>query len=69
MAFLRKDANGKQILVVCNFNPVLREGYALGAPNSGTYKEILHSDDEAFGGAGTVHNKAVRSKKKPLHGF
>ena len=43
--------------------------YALGAPNSGTYKEILNSDDEAFGGAGTVHNKAVRSKKKPLHGF
>ena len=69
MAFLRKDANGKQILVVCNFNPVLREGYTLGAPNSGTYKEILNSDDEAFGGAGTVHNKAVRSKKKPLHGF
>ena len=24
---------------------------------------------QAFGGAGTVHNKAVRSKKKPLHGF
>ena len=69
VAFLRKDANGKQILVVCNFNPVLREGYTLGAPNSGTYKEILNSDDEAFGGAGTVHNKAVRSKKKPLHGF
>ena len=69
VAFLRKDANGRQILVVCNFNPVLREGYTLGAPNSGTYKEILNSDDEAFGGAGTVHNKAVRSKKKPLHGF
>ena len=69
MAFLRKDANGKQILVVCNFNPVLREGYTLGAPVAGSYKEILNSDDEAFGGAGTVHNKAVRSKKKPLHGF
>ena len=41
----------------------------MGAPNSGTYKEILNSDDEAFGGVGTVHNKAVRSKKKPLHGF
>ena len=69
VAFLRKDASGKQILVVCNFNPVLREGYTLGAPNSGTYKEILNSDDEAFGGSGSVHNKAVRSKKKPLHGF
>ena len=53
VAFLRKDASGKQILVVCNFNPVLREGYTLGAPNSGTYKEILNSDDEAFGGSGS----------------
>ncbi len=69
IAFLRKDANGKQILVVCNFNPVLREGYALGAPVAGTYKEILNSDDEAFGGSGAVHNKAVRTHKKPLHGF
>ena len=69
VAFLRKDAEGKQILVVCNFNPVLREGYTMGAPVSGTYKEILNSDDAEFGGSGTIHNKAVRSKKKPLHGF
>ena len=69
IAFLRKDASGKQILVVCNFNPVLREGYTLGAPVAGTYKEILNSDDEAFGGSGAVHNKSVRTHKKPLHGF
>ena len=69
VAFLRKDAAGKQILVVCNFNPVLREGYTLGAPVSGTYKEVLNSDDEAFGGSGTVHNKSARTHKKPLHGF
>lgn len=69
IAFLRKDAAGKQLLVVCNFNPVLREGYSLGVPVSGTYKELLNSDDAAFGGSGAVHNKAQRSKKKPLHGF
>ena len=69
VAFLRKDAAGKQILVVCNFNPVLREGYTLGAPVAGAYKEVLNSDDEAFGGSGTVHNKSVRTHKKPLHGF
>ena len=69
IAFLRKDAAGKQILVICNFNPVLREGYTLGAPVSGTYKEILNSDDAAFGGSGTVHNKPVRTHKKPQHGF
>ncbi len=55
--------------MVCNFNPVLREGYTLGAPVAGTYKEILNSDDEAFGGSGAVHNKAVRTHKKPMHGF
>ena len=69
IAFLRKDTAGKQILVVCNFNPVLREGYTLGAPVAGTYKEVLNSDDEAFGGSGAVHNKSVRTHKKPLHGF
>ena len=50
-------------------NPVLREGYSLGVPVSGTYKELLNSDDAAFGGSGAVHNKAQRSKKKPMHGF
>ena len=69
IAFLRKDTAGKQILVVCNFNPVLREGYTMGAPVAGTYKEILNSDDAAFGGSGTVHNKPVRTHKKPMHGF
>ena len=69
IAFLRKDASGKQILVVCNFNPVLREGYTLGAPVAGAYKEVLNSDDEEFGGSGAVHNKSVRTHKKPMHGF
>ena len=48
---------------------VLREGYTLGAPVAGSYKEILNSDDAEFGGSGAVHNKAVRTHKKPMHGF
>ena len=69
VAFLRKDAAGKQILIVCNFTPVLRDGYIMGAPVAGSYKEILNSDDAAFGGSGLHHNKSVRSKKVPMHGF
>ena len=68
IAFLRRDAKGKMVMVVCNFNPVLREGYKLGVPNSGTYKEILNSDDVAYGGSG-VTNGSVRSKKVASHGF
>ena len=35
---------------------------------AGTYRELLSSDDEAYGGGG-VHNKALRSRKTPMHGF
>ncbi|HJD21972.1 MAG TPA: 1,4-alpha-glucan branching protein GlgB [Candidatus Gemmiger faecigallinarum] len=66
--FLRRDAAGKMILVACNFNPVLREGYKLGVPVSGTYKELLNSDDAKYGG-GDVHNAPVRSVKGAMHGF
>ena len=41
----------------------------MGAPVTGTYKEVLNSDDAAFGGSGAVHNKPVRTHKKPMHGF
>ena len=69
VAFLRKDAAGKQIMIACNFTPVLRESYIVGAPVAGSYKELLNSDDAAFGGSGLHHNKNVRSKKVPMHGF
>ncbi len=68
IAFLRRDAQGKMVLIVCNFNPVLREGYAMGVPNPGSYKEILNSDDAKYGGSG-VTNGTVRSKKGAMHGF
>ena len=68
VVFLRRDAAGKMVLVACNFNPVLREGYKLGVPVSGTYKELLSSDDAKYGG-GDVHNAPVRSVKGAMHGF
>ena len=68
IAFLRRDARGKMIMVVCNFNPIERVDYQMGVPNPGTYKELLNSDDVKYGGGG-VHNPARRTRKKPLHGF
>ena len=68
IAFLRRDAAGKMLMVVCNFNPVLRKDYQMGVPNPGSYKEILNSDDPKYGGSG-VTNGTVRSKKGEKHGF
>ena len=68
IAFLRRDAKGKMVMVVCNFNPVLREGYEMGVPNAGSYKEVLNSDDPKYGGSG-VTNGTVRSRKGAMHDF
>ncbi|MBR6532107.1 MAG: alpha amylase C-terminal domain-containing protein, partial [Clostridia bacterium] len=69
IAFRRIDRNGKEVIAVCNFTPVMRENYCIGVPNSGTYKVILNTDDEEFGGKGTGTTGSVRSKKAPLHGL
>ncbi len=68
IAFLRRDAAGRMILVVCNFNPVLRQGYCMGVPEPGSYRELFNTDDTRYGGTG-VHNKAVKTRKEPMHGF
>ncbi len=68
IAFLRRDAKGHMLLVVCNFNPVLRENYEMGVPVAGSYKEILSSDETRFGGSG-FHNRTARSRKGAMHGF
>ncbi|MFQ8765449.1 MAG: alpha amylase C-terminal domain-containing protein [Oscillospiraceae bacterium] len=37
IAFRRKDRKGRELVVVCNFCPVLREDYRLGLPTVGWY--------------------------------
>ncbi|WP_296898830.1 1,4-alpha-glucan branching protein GlgB [Thiohalocapsa sp.] len=40
------------LVVALNFTPVPREGYRIGVPAAGTYKEIFNSDATEFGGSG-----------------
>ena len=67
IAFRRKDRKGRELVVVCNFCPVLRENYRLGLPKQGWYVPVLNTDDEAFGGYGLAP-ETVRTEKKPSHG-
>ena len=67
IAFRRKDRKGRELVVVCNFCPVLRENYRLGLPKQGWSVPVLNTDDEAFGGYGFAP-ETVRTEKKPSHG-
>jgi 1,4-alpha-glucan branching enzyme len=51
LAFLRKDGDAR-VLVVLNFTPVPRYGYALGVPVAGRWSEILNTDAAELGGSG-----------------
>ncbi len=64
VAFLRKDGEGEELLFVCNFAAVSREGYLVGVPKAGRYRELLCSDAAEFGGAGGKRPASVTAKVK-----
>ncbi|NLW79432.1 MAG: 1,4-alpha-glucan branching protein GlgB [Ruminococcaceae bacterium] len=68
VVFLRRDADGNGLVVCCNFAPVKREGYRFGVPVAGRYREVLSSDEAAFGGGGH-QNGVVQSRAGEMHGF
>jgi 1,4-alpha-glucan branching enzyme len=69
VAFRRMDRAGRELICVCNFTPVAREGYGVGVPESGEYKIAFTTDDKKFGGAGLRRQKTYQSLAKPLHGL
>ncbi|UTI62978.1 1,4-alpha-glucan branching protein GlgB [Paraconexibacter antarcticus] len=67
VCFLREGDPGTPPLVcVCNFAPVVREGYRVGLPSGGTWREVLNSDASAYGGSG-VENGTITADEEPWH--
>jgi len=69
LVFLRKGPRaGEEILVVCNFTPIPRKNYRVGAPRGGFWNEILNSDAEIYGGSGQGNLGGVEAAPIPCHG-
>ena len=43
IAFIRRSKD-KELIIICNFTPVVYYDYKIGVPKPGTYKEIFNSD-------------------------
>ena len=70
IAFRRiAPSTGKEIICVCNFSPLVREGHRIGLPRKGTYKQLLNTDDEKYCGGGFGVVKSIRAEKTPWHGM
>lgn len=64
ITFVRSDEKKeKELLVVCNFTPVVYENFCIGVPYKGKYKEIFNSDIEEFGGDGNVNPRVKTSRE------
>ncbi len=69
-SFLRYCAGGKSCYaVVCNFTPVKREGYGIGLPRAGEWREVLNTDAKVYGGKGDGNSGKVAAEKTPMNGF
>jgi 1,4-alpha-glucan branching enzyme len=69
LSLLRKGREEKErIIVVCNFTPVPRVGYRIGAPAAGTWQEVFNSDAGVYGGSGLGNSGQVEADYSSLHG-
>ena len=68
VAFLRWDKSGKPLIIVCNFSPIHRDGYRVGAPFGGTWASVFNSDAVEFGGQGLGDTAPLKTEKVACHG-
>ena len=65
IAYMRKGYNpGDYLIAICNFTPVVREGYRIGVPEDCQYQEIFNSDDTNYWGSGIKNNGPVQAEKE-----
>ncbi|MFI1092974.1 1,4-alpha-glucan branching enzyme [Streptomyces sp. NPDC020917] len=70
-SFLRYGTDGKPLLCVSHFSPVVRQDYRLGIPESlahTVWTPVLNTDDERFGGSGVPVDGALKTEPTPWHG-
>jgi 1,4-alpha-glucan branching enzyme len=60
--------DGEELLVVLNLTPVVRFGYRVGVSRPGTYRELLNSDGEVYGGSNKGNGGWIDSRPIPRHG-
>ena len=72
LSFIRRGTDDSTfLLVVCNFAPVVHQGYRLGVPQPGAYRERLNTDSAHYGGSnvgtplGMASAQAIASHDRP----
>jgi 1,4-alpha-glucan branching enzyme len=62
-------SNGNEIVCVGNFSPIVREAHRIGLPRKGSYKQVLNTDNQEYGGGGIGVVRSIKAEKIPWQGL
>jgi len=69
VSFIRRGIDPNEWVVgVLNWTPVVREGYRVGVPEPGFYRELLNSDAAIYGGSNVGNAGGREAEAVPAHG-
>jgi 1,4-alpha-glucan branching enzyme len=64
LAYIRKARDPEnQLVVCCNFTPVVRQHHRVGVPRGGWYQEILNTDSQYYGGSNVGNFPGVMAEE------
>jgi 1,4-alpha-glucan branching enzyme len=70
LSFVRKAKDGSDCLVcILHYTPVPREGYRVGVPGPGLYREVFNSDAAVYGGGNIGNGGGVVADAIPWQGY
>jgi 1,4-alpha-glucan branching enzyme len=67
VAFARTSSEGRVLVCVMNLTPIPREGYRVGLPRGGRWREVLNTDAQQYGGSGVGNFGGVDAEDLPWH--
>lgn len=69
LGFVRKAKDSAdQLLVYCNFTPVVRRDHRVGVPQPGWYQELFNSDSVHYGGSNVGNFPGIEAERRGSHG-
>ena len=69
ISFVRKGNNPKNdVVVICNFTPIVHQKYRIGITKKGTLEEIFNTDALKYGGSGNCNTTKISIVNKPYNG-
>ena len=65
ISYVRRDAEGEELLILIHPHPERRDCYLQKVPHTGLYEEIFNTDAIEFGGTGCTNARALIAEPNP----